>query len=420
MGALRQALTTHVKTLETQCTEVAQLHASVAAAKTEIDASLASARDQAQQFKQLIETGAATTAQASEARAIAHAAAQQTADSNSQALAVLESIRASASGAADAAARAEASRTQVEQTAAVVATKSEHIEQGRLHTDEVRAKLDTSVTQAQQSATSAEAHHQTARTTAESVSALLVSAQGVKANIDAIGESIAAVRGHCDAHMAATKRLADTAEAVEAGIASYESKLAEFAQSAADRLKTIDALLLGATNAGLASAFDKRSKTFKLPEKIWQSVFVGSLVVLLALAVVEAVSHGGRIPEYSELGRMLLLRLPFLGPLVWLAIFSARQASLAKRMEEEYAFKATISTSFEGYRRELAAISNGLPESAPLARLCNDTLRTIGAPPGQIYENHRMDPTPATAAAEIVAPIVDGVSKALADRLPKT
>jgi hypothetical protein len=86
-------------------------------------------------------------------------------------------------------------------------------------------------------------------------------------------------------------------------------------------------------------------------------------------------------------------------------------------MEEEYAFKATISTSFEGYRRQMAEVGE-LSERSPLALLCTGTIRTIGAPPGQVYEKQRMDPTPGTAAAEIIAPVADGVSKAVASRIP--
>ncbi|MBX9738021.1 MAG: hypothetical protein K2X32_13955, partial [Phycisphaerales bacterium] len=102
----------------------------------------------------------------------------------------------------------------------------------------------------------------------------------------------------------------------------------------------------------------------------------------------------------------------------WLAIHAARQASLAKRMEEAYAFKAAISTSFEGYRRQMAEVSKDLTPGSPLARLSTDTLANIMMPPDGIYDKHRMDPTPGTAAAEIITPIVDGVSKALTAKLP--
>ena len=66
----------------------------------------------------------------------------------------------------------------------------------------------------------------------------------------------------------------------------------------------------------------------------------------------------------------------------------------------------------------VAQISKDLSETSPLARLCNETLRTIGAPPGLVYEKHRMAPTPGTAAAELVTPIVEGISKVLAEKLP--
>jgi len=115
---------------------------------------------------------------------------------------------------------------------------------------------------------------------------------------------------------------------------------------------------------------------------------------------------------------MFLHRLPFLIPLVWLAIHSARQSSFATRMEEEYAFKATISTSFEGYRRQMAELSRDLAPNSPLARLCADTLTTISTPPGLVYDKHRMDPTPGTAASDMVKPLVEGVSKLLGAKLP--
>jgi hypothetical protein len=114
---------------------------------------------------------------------------------------------------------------------------------------------------------------------------------------------------------------------------------------------------------------------------------------------------------------MFLHRLPFLLPLVWLAIHAARQTSLAMRMEEEYAFKATISTSFEGYRRQMAEVSSGMTQDSPLARLCSDTLATISAPPGQVYDKHKMDPTPGTATAESIGPLLEDL-KALVAKVP--
>jgi uncharacterized coiled-coil DUF342 family protein len=411
-------------------TTLESIHAALAAAtatsgelgslRTATEKQTAEAASQASATLESIRaTLTAATATSNELASLRTAAEKQTAETSAQALAALESIRGSVGSATEAASRAEALRTQVEQTASVVATKSDHIEGGRVHADEVRAKIDGLFTQAQQSATNAEAQHQAGRTAIENVNAIYAAAQTSKANIDSLAEAITTSRDQCDKHMIATKRLAETADGLDASIKKSQAQLAQLEHEAADRLKTIDDLLLGATNAGLATAFEKRGRGFKRPEMMWQLVFVGSLVALFGMAIWETAGGLAKVPDYSELARMLLQRLPFVVPIIWLAIHSARQAALAKRMEEEYAFKATISTSFEGYRRQMAEISKDLSETSPLARLCNDTLRTIGAPPGKVYEKHRMDPTPGTAAAEFVAPVVEGVTKALAPKLPK-
>ena len=399
--------------------ELGSLRTSAQTAEKQTAEATAQASAALESIRAALATATATGSELGSLRTSAQTAEKQTAETGAQALAALESIRGVVGSATEAASRAEAFRTQVEQIASVVATKSEHIEGGRIHADEVRAKIDSLFTQAQQSATNAEAQHQTGRATIENVNSIYAAAQTSKANIDSLAEAITTIRDQCDKHIVATKRLADTADGLDAGIRKSQAQLDLLEREAVERLKTIDSLLLGATNAGLASAFEKRGSGFKRPEMIWQVVFIGSLAALFGLAIWETSSSLAKIPEYSELARMLLQRLPFAIPIIWLAIHSARQAALAKRMEEEYAFKATISTSFEGYRRQMAEISKDLSETSPLARLCNDTLRTIGAPPGQIYSKHRMDPTPGTAAAEIVTPVVDGISKVLAAKLPK-
>lgn len=148
-----------------------------------------------------------------------------------------------------------------------------------------------------------------------------------------------------------------------------------------------------------------------MPALVWQGGFVGSIVILLVLAGFEAYAlhTPGKVPEWHELLRLMMNRLPFLLPLVWMAIHAARQASLAMRMEEEYGFKATVSTSFEGYRRLLEQMGSGLGPETPLARLCSDTLNTISKPPGRVYDGTNLEPTPGSAAVDAVAPLVGTV-----------
>jgi hypothetical protein len=357
-------------------------------------------------------TALASTAQSTDSKAKESAA---------QVTAALESVRALVGTATESAGRIEALNAQVEQVAQVAATRSEHIEDGRKYVDAKRAEIDVLMNAAQLSANSTEGQHQTSKATGESISNLAAAMQTAKATAESNVEATGTARAAADKHAAVTARLAEIAAATEAKVADYEAKLTELQTAADEQRKIIDDLLLGATNAGLASAFDKRAKSFKRPEAGWQWVFLGSLFGLLVLAAYEAWTFGAatKAPEWQELGRMFVHRVPFLIPLIWLAIHSARQASFATRMEEEYAFKATISTSFEGYRRQMAEVSRDLAPNSPLARLCADTLATISTPPGLVYDKHRMDPTPGTAVSEMVKPLVEGVSKVLAAKTPE-
>jgi hypothetical protein len=379
---------------------------------------LARMHDAVTEIRQHLEQAKTVASEVGAVSAAIQATSGQARDVSAQVTAMFETARAATNAASDAAARAEALRTQVEQAAQVAETRSAHIEEGRKYVDAKRAEIDVILNSALQSAAGTTAHQASARATVESLTALHTTAQQVVVSAQGLAEDSAAVRASVEEDSQATKRLAQIAAETEARIAKYEARLAELDTASASQGRVIDELLLGATNAGLATAFDKRGQTFKKPAKNWQAVFVLALAGLLALAIVEALVFGASAtPGWTELARMAVHRLPFLIPLVWLAIHAARQAALAMRMEEEYGYKATISTSFEGYRRQMAEVGKDLTLDSPLARLCGDTLRTLSKPPSDVYDKHRMDPNLGTEAAEKLVPLLEEVSK-VASRIP--
>jgi hypothetical protein len=111
-----------------------------------------------------------------------------------------------------------------------------------------------------------------------------------------------------------------------------------------------------------------------------------------------------------------LARLPIAGALVWLALYASHESSLAKRLEEDYGYKAAIAASFEGFNKQMSDIASSSGPDTALGKLCLDTLTTIGTPPGHIYEKHALTPTPASEAREIVASLLDKAS-ALVDKV---
>jgi predicted nucleic acid-binding Zn-ribbon protein len=389
-------------------------------AKGEIDQHLNSAKELVSALGQQVKAAQTSAAELSTLATSIQTANTQSAETAKQATAAIESAKQIASTASEIIGRIEGIRDEAVKTQATIAEKNEHIEGGLKHVAKVRRDVDAALEQATKSSEAAERQHQATKASAEAITALQLSAQATKEKAEGDASSVASTRKDVEEHAVATKKLADTAEATEAKVAQYEAQLSTLIEQSQSQRKQIDELLAGATDAGLASAFDRRSKKFKTPERVWQGAFVFSLLGLVGLAVWQAYSYQklDQLPDWQQVARMLAIKVPFAAPLVWLAIHAARQASLAKRLEEEYAFKATISMSFDGYRRQMAEVGKDLAPDSPLATLCNNTLREIAASPGRVYDGQRMDPSIATSLGEVLKPTVEAGFKTLSDKLP--
>ncbi len=117
------------------------------------------------------------------------------------------------------------------------------------------------------------------------------------------------------------------------------------------------------------------------------------------------VSQAGTKLDWDDLARLWVARLPIAGALIWLALHASRESALAKRLEEDYGYKAAIAASFQGFHKQMADIGKTASEGSPLAKLCGDTLATIASPPGRIYDKHRLTVTPTGELAETAAKI---------------
>ncbi|NII75198.1 hypothetical protein FHW84_003796 [Dyella sp. SG562] len=210
-----------------------------------------------------------------------------------------------------------------------------------------------------------------------------------------------------------TKALADKASKLEAAIVYYEQRLTKLIEDSDQQLKTIVGLLPGATSAGLAHAFNSRAETFKMPQRRWQWVFIGSLFALIALGLT-GLWHAltsQTVLSYDELVRLWLARLPVAAALLWLTLHSGRESALAKRLEEDYGYKSAISSSFEGFRQQMKEVGESAGEGSPLAKLCQDTLATVSNPPGRIYDRHKLTISPSQEISTIVAAVVAAIKK---------
>lgn len=166
----------------------------------------------------------------------------------------------------------------------------------------------------------------------------------------------------------------------------------------------IESLLPGATSIGLAKSFMERKEEYKIPRIGWT---IGALLPIALIIPIGLFGSKGFLQivhlesfNWQLVLEGILLRLPVVGPLVWLAIYSGRHHYLSSRLEEDYAYKEAISRSFEGYKREMKEVDSCSKSSEGLSTLCVNVLNTLSQSPGRLYDKKHKDFTPVNALIE--------------------
>lgn len=110
-----------------------------------------------------------------------------------------------------------------------------------------------------------------------------------------------------------------------------------------------------------------------------------------------------------------LVRLPIAGALVWLALHASHEAALAKRLEEDYGYKATVASVLMGFQKQISEVGKDATTNPSLAKLLDNTLTTIAAPPGRIYDKHKLTTSPSGELAEAAkaAAQISGITKSV-------
>ena len=187
-----------------------------------------------------------------------------------------------------------------------------------------------------------------------------------------------------------------TIEKLQEKLSKSEERMKTLSDDAIDLKKRVENLLPGAASAGLASAFKERRESFEKPAKTWACVFIGSVVILLVVAFINPVKFQIDQVTLENFHMYILMRLPFIIPIIWLAVYASHRHNQALRLEEEYAHKEAISKSFEGYKNQILEIESDAKSSAA-EHLVNRTLEALSRHPGHIYNAKREDISPMSA-----------------------
>jgi len=167
-------------------------------------------------------------------------------------------------------------------------------------------------------------------------------------------------------------------------VVSQSTQIKEIKAEASSVLNRCDEAYRTATSMGLAGAFQKRSVSLGKTVAIW----VAGLVISLAIG--GWLGHG-RIKEISDLLKSeaspaivftnIIASVLAVGAPIWFAWLSTKQIGQRFRLAEDYAFKASVSQAYEGFRRE-AARHDGDME----ARLLSSALMRIDEQPLRLVE----------------------------------
>lgn len=290
-------------------------------------------------------------------------------------------------------------RSSAEGAQAIIEQKSKHIEDARVHADSVRAELDVRSTEAKSIVAEAEQLRKRVQSIADQAAQVLQDLGSAKQQAEGDSQASRLAKEEAATHAAALGELASFASETVVRLRGLVAAAEELkSQSEAQTIK-IEGLLPGATSAGLASSFAIRRDSFRWPIWIWQGIFIFALAVLCWFAW-DGLSDMSFSDGWGALALHWLSRLPIVLSLVWLALHASREAALARRLEEEYAFKVAVASSFVGFVKKMEEVGQQATAGSPLEKLCSDTLRNLSDPPGRIYAQHDLTITPVSQWAD--------------------
>ncbi|GKS83673.1 hypothetical protein AVMA1855_05995 [Acidovorax sp. SUPP1855] len=124
----------------------------------------------------------------------------------------------------------------------------------------------------------------------------------------------------------------------------------------------IDSLLPGAASAGLATAYKSMRDSFQKPISRYTQAFYAALGLLFlgglfivsdSISIIPLEIKLVQARDWQDVLRTMLTRLPIIVPVVWVAIFSATRRSQYERLQQEYAHKEALASSYESYKKQL-------------------------------------------------------------------
>ena len=156
-------------------------------------------------------------------------------------------------------------------------------------------------------------------------------------------------------------------------------------KEAGDIIDRCESAYSAATSVGLAAAFSERSKELSMSMWFW----ICSLIFALAAGSYFGSSQlrilsdlfNVQAENTSVIALNLVMTFLSVGAPVWFAWLATKQIGQRFRLSEDYAFKASVSRAYEGFRREAARFDKDME-----ARLLTSALTRLDELPLRLVE----------------------------------
>lgn len=170
---------------------------------------------------------------------------------------------------------------------------------------------------------------------------------------------------------------------------AIEKELTSARDEAKSILEQCHLVYAAATSQGLAAAFNSRSEALGKSMWVWVAGFVITLLAGAYFAserlheLSEAMKNPNLTPGMAALN--LFLAIISVGAPIWFGWLANKQIGQRFRLSEDYAFKASVSSAYEGYRREAAKFDEKTGTDMA-ARLLSSALTRLDEQPLRFVE----------------------------------
>jgi len=197
-----------------------------------------------------------------------------------------------------------------------------------------------------------------------------------------------------------TAEIARTADEKDQRVDEYQGELKLLTEKYNDLNERLEKLLPAATGVGLAKSFNTRRVSLNPKIRNYLILFIFSILGFIGFGVWALLYKEN--PSLDDFFRFAVERSPIVVGLVILEEFSRRQFSSTVKLEEDYAYKETISIAFDGYKKAMVEIDAS--GSTTLAHaLGNNVLGVLNQRPGRLIEEHSGYLFPINKAFEDIA-----------------